>query len=169
MFERMEIAEEIYKGGAPSKNNQRAESKYAISVRKKKGGASASTSNLKQSCTRKRKRNDAGHLIDVTTGAKKTCLLHGPGHSLEECRVLKEYTEKRSAQNTYKDKQAYPGGNKLAKTIKLEDATQEVNTMKSHDEPIQKNRKGKSRRKNLRVIMPIHTHQRMNAFMVLTA
>ena len=42
MFERMEIAEVIYKGGAPSKNIQWAEADRVIYGRKKKGGASAS-------------------------------------------------------------------------------------------------------------------------------
>ena len=30
---------------------------------------------------------------EKTTGADKTCLLHGPVHSSEECKVLKEYSK----------------------------------------------------------------------------
>ena len=72
MFERMEIAEAIYKGGAPSKNIQQTEANRAIFCRKQKGGGSALPSNPKKVCAGKRKRNDAGHPSDATTGAKNT-------------------------------------------------------------------------------------------------
>ena len=81
MFERMEIVEVIYEGGATSKNNSRAESDPTISGRKKKGGASASPSNPEQGRNGKRKRSNAVHPSGEPTGANKTCLLHGPGHS----------------------------------------------------------------------------------------
>ena len=45
MFERMEIAEAIYEGGAHSKKTQRVEADRAGYGRKKKGGASASPPN----------------------------------------------------------------------------------------------------------------------------
>ena len=51
-------------------------------------------------------------------------------------------------QHTYKDKQTRSNGNKRAKTVNFEDATQEVNTMKSHDEPIPKNKKKKTEGKH---------------------
>ena len=111
--------------------------------RKKKGLASTLPSKPKQCRAGKRKRNDAVHSSDKPTGAKKTCLLHDPGHSSEECKFLKYYTKKRSAYPTYKDKLACSGGKKRAKTVKFEDATQEVNIMKSHDEPTPKKRKKK--------------------------
>ena len=85
MFEHMEIAEVIYEGGTPSKDNQRAEADRVSSVRNKKGGASASPPNPEQGCASKRKRINAGHPSNDSTGAKNTCLLHGPGHSSEEC------------------------------------------------------------------------------------
>ena len=83
------------------------------------GGASALPSNPEQGCTGKRKRINAGHLSDELKGSKKTCLFHGPGHSSEECKVLHEYTKKRSAQLTYKDNQGRYGGNKAAKQSSL--------------------------------------------------
>ena len=59
--------------------------------------------------------------------------------------------------------------NKRTNTVKFNGTTQEVNTMKSHDEPTAKKNKGKTRRKNPRVIRPMQTHQRINTIMVLTA
>ena len=75
------FAEAIYEGGAASKNNQREESDHASYGRKKKGGPSALPSNPEKGRSGKRKRTNAGHTRDDPTGAKKTCLLHGPGHS----------------------------------------------------------------------------------------
>ena len=89
MFDHMEIVESIYEGGSPSKNTQQAESNHASLERKKKGEAPPLPSNPKKGRTGKRKRNDAGHTRDAPTGTKNTCLLHGPGHSLEDCKVLK--------------------------------------------------------------------------------
>ena len=83
MFERIEIAEAIYKGGSPSKNNQWEEYDRASSGRKKIGRASASPSNPKQGRAGNRNRSDAGHPRDDMTGAKKTFMLHGTGHSSE--------------------------------------------------------------------------------------
>ena len=143
MFECMEIAEAIYKGGAPSKNTQRAEADRASFGRKKKGRASTLPYNPEQGRSGKRKGRNAGHLSDEPTGAKKTCLLHGPGHSSEECKFLQEYTEKRSAQHTYKDKQVSSGGNKHGKTVEFASAAEEVNIMRSYDEPIPKKEEGK--------------------------
>ena len=70
MFERMEIAETIYKGGSPSKNNQRAESDRASFVRKKKRGGSASPSNPEKGQAGKHKKKYSGHPSDAPTGAK---------------------------------------------------------------------------------------------------
>ena len=80
IFEHTEIAEAIYKGGAPYKNNQRAEADRVSYGRKKKVGASASPSNSKQGRTGNCKRSNASHPSDEPTGANKTCLMHGPGH-----------------------------------------------------------------------------------------
>ena len=56
--------------------------------------------------------------------------MHGPGHSSEECKVLKAYSEKYSAQNPHKTTEACSVNNtKLGKVFKFNDNTQEVNTM----------------------------------------
>ena len=81
MFERMKIAEAIYKGVAPSKNTQRVEADRTSSGRNKNGGSSASPSKPEQGRAGKRKIINAGHPIDEPTGAKNTFLLHGPGNS----------------------------------------------------------------------------------------
>ena len=49
--------------------------------------------------------------------------------------------------HTYKDKQSRSGNKKRTKTVTFEDATQEVNTMKSHDEPIPKKNKVQNQKK----------------------
>ena len=56
MFDRMEIAEAIHEGVAPSKNTQRAEANSAIFVRNQKGGGSASPSKPKKGRAVKRKK-----------------------------------------------------------------------------------------------------------------
>ena len=90
IVERMETAEAIYKGGTPSKNNQQAEANRASFGRKQNVGGAASPSNPEKVRAGKRKRNDAGHLSNALTGAKKTCMLHGLRHSTEECKVLQD-------------------------------------------------------------------------------
>ena len=147
IFKRMDIAEAIYKGVSPSKNTQWAESNSASSGRKKNGGVFASPSKPDQGCAGKHKRNSSGRPSYQSTGAKKTCLTYGPGNSSEKCKVLKYYTDKGSAQNTYMDKQARSGANKCARNVKFDDTKQEVNTMKSYDGPIKKKKKGKIKRK----------------------
>ena len=92
MFKHMEILETIYGGGSYSKNTQQEKYDHASSGRKKNGGASALTYNPEPGRSSKRKRNDAGHPSDAPNGAKKIRLIHGPGHSLEGCKVLKEST-----------------------------------------------------------------------------
>ena len=135
MFERMEMAEEIYEGVSPSKNNQQAEADRSSSGRNKNGGASTSPSNTKQGRAGKRKISNAGHLGDEPTGANNTCLLHILGHSSEECKTLQDYIEKCLAQYNYKEKQACSGSNECGKTVKFEGASEEPNVIKSHDEP----------------------------------
>ena len=51
-------------------------------------------------------------------------------------------------QYTYKDKKSLYGDSKLAKIVKFDEVTQEVNTIKPHDEPIPKKKKGKKQKKN---------------------
>ena len=89
MFERMEIAEQVYEGKSPSKIIIREDANYDSHVRKRKGRESASPTNPKKVRTGNNKTRNAVSLSEKTTGAEKTCLLHGPGHSYEECKVLK--------------------------------------------------------------------------------
>ena len=91
MFELMEIDEQVYEGGTPSKTTNGEDSNCAGHIRKYKGGESALSTNPKKGCIGKCKKNYAGHPSDAPTGGK-TCLLHGPGHSTEECKVLQEYS-----------------------------------------------------------------------------
>ena len=50
--------------------------------------------------------------------------------------------------NPYKEKEARSrGNNKRTKTVKFDGATKGMNTMKSHDGSIPKNRKGKNQKK----------------------
>ena len=75
--------------------------------------------------------------------------MHGPGNSSEECKFLREYTNKRYTQHTCKDKQSRSDGNKRGKTVKFENASEEAKIMKSHDETIQKNKRRKKQKKKL--------------------
>ena len=89
MFERMDISEQVYKGGTPSKTPTREESNRDGHVRKWEGGETASSTNRDKGRTRKRKTKHSGRLSGALTGAKKTCILHGPGHSSEACKLIK--------------------------------------------------------------------------------
>ena len=77
----------------------------------------------------------------MPTGAKHTCLLHGPGNSSEECKLLKVYSEKYAAQRPHKPTEARSGGKpNRGKVVELDDNTQEVNTMENHGDPIPRNK-----------------------------
>ena len=78
----------FYECGTTSKNTIKADANRASHGRKIKGGESALPTNPEKGRTGKRKARNAGHPINRPTGVK-TCLLHGPGHSTEECKVLK--------------------------------------------------------------------------------
>ena len=101
LLERMEIEEKTYKGGSTSKNPTRADSNRAIHGRKRNGGEAALPKTPKTGCAGKRKTRNAGHPRDRPTGGKP-CLLHGTGHSTEECKVLKDYSAKYSTQRPHK-------------------------------------------------------------------
>ena len=87
MFERMEIAESTYEGVVePSyKKSTQEDSNRAIHSRKNRGEAASSWTLPKkgQSAGKRRKIH-----VDSPTGKSKICLIHGPGHSSEECKVL---------------------------------------------------------------------------------
>ena len=89
MSDCMEVAEQVYEGGKPSKIPAGGKSNRDSHAGKQKGGEYASPTNTKNGRAGKRKTNNVGHPSDVLTRAKKTCLLHGPRHSSEECKVLK--------------------------------------------------------------------------------
>ena len=81
MFERMDIAEQVYEGGKKSKNTQWAEDNRASLGRKQNGGGATSPYNPEKGRAEKCKRNHSGHLSDDLNGAKNTCLMHRPRHS----------------------------------------------------------------------------------------
>ena len=81
MFDRMEVTEQVYEGGTPSKMPTRSESNRDVHVRKWKGGEAASPTNPKKGHANKGKTKNSVHPSNAPTGEKKTCLLHGPGHS----------------------------------------------------------------------------------------
>ena len=89
LFERMEIAEKIYEGRNTPKTPTREDSNRASLDRKKKLGEAASPNNPKMGHSGKCKTKNAGHPSDRPTGGR-TCVLHGPGYSMEECKVLKD-------------------------------------------------------------------------------
>ena len=51
--------------------------------RKRNVGEAALPTNPKKGRTVKRKTKNSGHPSDAPTGAKKTCILHGPRHSYQ--------------------------------------------------------------------------------------
>ena len=75
-------------------------------------------------------------------------MLHGPGQSTEDWKVLKEYSAKYASQRPYNEKESRSGGNKNnGNTVKCDGETQEVNTMVSYDEPIPRKKKGYMQKK----------------------
>ena len=79
MFERIEIAEQVYEVGKICKNTNRVKADHVSHGRKLKGGESASPTNPEKVHTRNLRKNHAGHLINWTNRIK-TCLVHGPRH-----------------------------------------------------------------------------------------
>ena len=97
--------------------------------------------NLKTGQVGKRKIKNPGHPSDWTTRGK-TFLLDGPSHSTEECKVLKEYFVKYSAQQPHIEREARSGAVNLGGTI------EEVNSIKSHDAHISISTRGESGKKS---------------------
>ena len=93
----MEISEQVYKGGTPSKTPNRAYANYDGHISKCKGWGAAFRTNLQKGRAIKSNKYYSGRPSNGMTG-DKTCQLHGPGHSKEECKVLRGYSEKYSAQ-----------------------------------------------------------------------
>ena len=102
IFKIMEVAEKIYEVRNTYKNLPRAYANCASHVRKIKWGESAPHTIPETVCTDKRKTRNTGHPNNRPTGGK-TCLLHGPGHSTEECKVLRDQSAKYAAQRPHKE------------------------------------------------------------------
>ena len=76
------MAGKVYKVVTPSKTStDRADSNRASHGRKREGVRDNSPTNSENSCASKCKKNYAVHKSDRTNG-DKTCLMHGPGHSV---------------------------------------------------------------------------------------
>ena len=86
--------------------------------------------------TGKRKKDYAGHSSDRPTG-DKTFLVHGPGHSAEECKVLKEYSSKYATQRNHKESHS-SSKKKRGKSVNFNKETQEVNSMEINYKPAPK-------------------------------
>ena len=134
----------IYRGGAISKTPIRANSNRDIHGKNLKEGETASPTNPEKGRAGNCKINNEGHPSNLWTRGK-TCLLHGPGHSMDECKVLKEYTAKYAAQRSHNEIEARSGGNKKrGKTVKFNGATEEVNRMTDHGASIPRKKKQKN-------------------------
>ena len=92
MSKRMEIVERVYKGGTISKIINLADTNLSGYIRGKKGGDAASPYKPDKGHTGKHKKINEGNRYYQPTG-NKICLLHGTGHSSEECDVLRDYSE----------------------------------------------------------------------------
>ena len=72
-------------------------------------------------------------------------MLHGPGHSTEGCKVLKDHSAKYDVQRPPNEREARSGGNKKrGKTIKFDGTTEEVNITTAHDTLIPRKMKGRN-------------------------
>ena len=70
--------------------------------------------------------------------------MRGPGHYLEECKVLKEYSKKYGVQRPNTDIEARSGGKtKCNNTVEFYSSTKEANIME-RDAPINKKKKEKN-------------------------
>ena len=72
-------------------------------------------------------------------------MLHGPRHSTEECKVLKEYFAEYSAKRPHIERESRSGAVNFYGTI------EELNSMTDHDAPIPRKIREKIRYKILRV------------------
>ena len=87
---------------------------------------------------------------------------------MEECKVLKENSEKYSTHQLHKE--ARSSGNKIrGKSAKFYDKMKGVNRMVSHDKPAPKKKKGENKKKNLRLNNPVQAHQRMDGLIASNA
>ena len=89
----MEIAESIYKGVVEPyyKKSTRAYANHAGHSRQKRGEAASSWTHPGKG---ERTGNHRKGYVDSPTVKSKTCLIHGPGHFSEECKVLGDFRTK---------------------------------------------------------------------------
>ena len=93
-----------------------------------------------------------------------------PGHSTEECKILKDYYAKYAVQRPHNKRQSHSGGNKKrVMTFKFYGAIEEVNSMTDHDAHIPRKTRGEIRQRSLRVTRELHLQNRRNVLMGLTA
>ena len=93
MFERTDIVESIYEG-LVELSNKYYTSEYATcygNSRKKRGEAASSHTYSAMSDSAGKSRNI---YLDHPMGESKICLIHGPGHSSDECKVLGAFGSK---------------------------------------------------------------------------
>ena len=100
----MEVSEQLYEGGTPYKTPIRADANSVSRGRKHKQGGFALPTKPKKGHAGKRKKNHSGNPSDDPTSTKKTLLVHGPGQSTDDWKVLKNYPERHAAQITFKEK-----------------------------------------------------------------
>ena len=97
-------------------------------------------------------------------------MLNGPGHSTEECKVLKDCSAKYAAQRPHNKREARSGGKKKrGNTVKFDGTTEEVNRTTAHDAPIPGKKREKIRQRILRVKRTLHIKKKSNVLMGLTA
>ena len=102
MFTIMEIAEQVYKGGTPSKTIKRADANRSSHSRNKKGREASSPPNPEKDRNGKCKKIDVGNWNDQPMGGRKF-FLYGPIHSSEVCKALMDYSEKYATQRPHKE------------------------------------------------------------------
>ena len=121
MLDLIEVSEPVYKGQSPYKKILMADSNHGIHVRKRKGEESAQTINPKKGHTDKYKTKNELSPSNRPTSANKTCLLHVPVQSYEECKVLKYYSKKYADQRPHSENESRSGGKKKhGKSIKFD-------------------------------------------------
>ena len=102
MFERMYISESIYEGVVEPyyKQSTKADSTCAGHSRGNIGESASSNtySAISESSGKRRK-----IYVDYPMGKSKTCLIHGPGNSSDECKVLGDFGSKYAKTGRTKD------------------------------------------------------------------
>ena len=168
MSERVEITEQVYKGETPSNKKTKGRCQLWQSCQENKGRRICITYKPKKGSSGKRKTKNSVSPSENTTGVDKTCLLHGPGHSSEECKVLQEYSKKQTAQRPHKENEACSEGKtKLGKSIKFSGSIKEDNIV-DQDDPIPKKKREKYWLKNGRAKAQNQTQKTLEILMVLT-